>query len=53
MAGIATGLASGSDLLEAIRLGIAAGTATVLSEGTELCDPAVIDALLPLVTVDE
>lgn len=52
VAGIASGLAGGQDLVDAIRLGIAAGTATVLTEGTELCNPGVVDELLPLVAVD-
>jgi 6-phosphofructokinase 2 len=52
VAGIATGLARGCCLVEAIRLGIAAGTATVLTEGTELCDPSAVEELLPLVMVD-
>lgn len=49
--GIAAGLARGEDLPDAIRLGIAAGTATVMTEGTALCDPVVVDELLPLVVV--
>ncbi len=53
VAGIATGFATGLDLIDAIRLGIAAGTATVMTEGTALCDPAVVDELLPLVSVDD
>lgn len=52
VAGIATGLANGDDLIDAIRLGIAAGTATVMTDGTELCDAAVARSLLPLVIVD-
>ncbi len=47
-----TGLARCSKLTEAICLGIASGTATVLSDGTELCDPFAVEDLLPLVTVD-
>lgn len=52
VAGIATGFANGLDLVDAIRLGIAAGTATVMTEGTELCDPGVVDVLLPLVATE-
>ncbi len=51
VAGIAAGLARGDELLDAIRLGIASGTATVMTEGTALCDVAVVDELLPLVVV--
>jgi 6-phosphofructokinase 2 len=50
--GIAAGLASDPNLIDAIRLGIAAGTAAVLTEGTALCDPAVVDELLLLVAID-
>ncbi len=39
-------------LLDADRSSIAAGTATVMTEGTELCDVAVVDELLPLVVAD-
>jgi 6-phosphofructokinase 2 len=53
VAGIATGFANEHGLVDAIRLGIAAGTATVMTEGTELCNPAVVDELLPLVAVDD
>lgn len=53
VAGIATGLARGNDLVDAIRLGIAAGTATVMTEGTELCDPAIVEDLLSDVAVDD
>lgn len=52
VAGIAAGLACGEDLIDAIRLGIAAGTATVMTEGTALCDPAIVEQLLPLVVLD-
>ncbi len=40
VAGIAAGLAAGQHLADAVRLGVAAGTAAVLSPGSELCDPA-------------
>ena len=52
VAGIAAGLARGDRLVDAIRLGIAAGTATVMTEGTELCEPTVVQDLLPAVAVD-
>ncbi len=51
--GIAVGLARGLSLSEALRLGIAAGTATVLTSGTNLCDPEAVASLLPLVVVDQ
>lgn len=53
VAGIATGLARGEDLIDAIRLGIAAGTAAVMTDGTELCDASVAETLLQFVTVDD
>jgi len=40
VAGIAAALAEGQDLDDAVRLGVAAGTAAVLTPGSELCDPA-------------
>jgi 6-phosphofructokinase 2 len=39
-------LASGQSIEEAMRLGLAAGTAAVMSPGTGLCDPQDIAALL-------
>ena len=40
VAGIAAALAEGHDLDDAVRLGVAAGTAAVLTPGSELCVPA-------------
>ena len=37
LGGVVTGLLEGSSLDDAIRLGVAAGTAAVMSAGTELC----------------
>jgi 6-phosphofructokinase 2 len=37
VAGITLGLARGLPLLEAVRLGVAAGAATVMTAGTSLC----------------
>lgn len=51
VAGIAVGLARGLSLTDACILGTASGTATVLSDGTQLCDPADVERLLPLVSV--
>ncbi|NNF55086.1 MAG: 1-phosphofructokinase family hexose kinase [Acidimicrobiales bacterium] len=50
VAGIAVGISRGEPLVEAARLGVAAGTATVLSEGTNLCRPEDVERLLLLVT---
>lgn len=52
VAGVAVGLARGLGHIDACRLGLAAGTAAVLTDGTELCDPDVVDELLPLVAID-
>ena len=49
VAGLAVGLQRGLDLVEATALGVAAGTATVLSPGTNLCHAADVEALLPIV----
>lgn len=49
--GVVVGLASGHSLSDAAKLGVAAGTATVLSDGSGLCAPADIERLLPLVSV--
>ena len=51
VAGIATALCRGALLNDAICLGIASGSATVLTDGTELCDAEVVAELLPLVTL--
>ncbi len=51
VAGIAVGLARGLSLAEACILGTAAGTATVLTDGTQLCDPDDVERLLPLVSL--
>lgn len=40
VAGIAAALAVGQNLEDAVRFGVAAGTAAVLTPGSELCDPA-------------
>jgi 1-phosphofructokinase family hexose kinase len=49
--GFLTGWASGLTLVEAFRLGIASGTASALTPGTELCHFADVHRLLPRVTV--
>ena len=40
------GLAAGQSIKEAFRLGLAAGTAAVMSPGTGLCQPADVERLL-------
>lgn len=53
VAGLAVGLARGDDLAAALRLGAAAGAATVMSVGTRLGSPEQVATLLPQVQVDE
>lgn len=47
VAGIAVGLARGLPLVDAVRLGVAAGTAAVLSPGSELCSREDTERLFP------
>lgn len=49
VAGMAVGISRGLDLEDAVALGVAAGTAAVLTDGTELCSPGDIEQLLPIV----
>ena len=51
VAGVSTGL-NRARLEKSIVLGVAAGTAAVLTEGTELCHVDAVDELMSLVTVD-
>ena len=52
-AGLALKLAYGEPLIEACRLAVAMGTATVLTPGTELCRRADVENLLPQIKVWE
>lgn len=52
VAGVAVAIARGASLIEATRLGIATGTAAVLTAGTELCLASDVDGLRPIVTID-
>ncbi len=51
IAGLALKLAYGEPLIEACRLAVAMGTATVLTPGTELCHRADVEKLLPQIKV--
>ncbi len=51
VAGIAASLFRGSSLEDAVRHGVAAGTATVLTPGTELCERADVERFIDQVTV--
>ena len=51
--GMLAGLMRGANLTEAFRFGIAAGAASVMTDGTQLVRKADFDVLLPKVTVQE
>jgi 1-phosphofructokinase family hexose kinase len=53
LAGVVLTLSRGEGMEDAMRLGIAAGTAAVLTLGTELCHRREVDILLPRVKVQE
>ena len=53
MAGLALKLVHREPLIEACRLGVAMGTAAVLTPGTELCHRADVEKLLPQIKVWE
>ena len=52
VAGIAVALSRGAQTVDAISLGIAAGAATVLTDGTDLCQASDVDRLSNLVAVE-
>lgn len=49
VAGVVAGLADGEPLVEAVRRGVAAGAAAVLTPGTELCRPEDVERIRPQV----
>lgn len=51
--GILSGLSRGASMAEAFRCGVAAGAASVMTDGTQLLHKNDFDALLPKVTVQE
>lgn len=53
LAGVVLTLSRGGNVEEALRLGIAAGTASVLLPGTELCRRREVDILIPRVKVHQ
>ena len=53
LGGMVWRLALGRDLADALAHGVAAGTAALLSPGTELCHPAMVEKLLPQVSVEK
>jgi len=53
LGGMVWRLALGRDLGDALRHGVAAGTAALLSPGTELCHPDTVASLLPQVSIEK
>jgi 6-phosphofructokinase 2 len=53
LGGLVAALASGKSMQEAFRMAVAAGSAAVLSPGTELCHEEDVQRLLPQVKVTE
>ncbi|MBI4320536.1 MAG: 1-phosphofructokinase [Chloroflexi bacterium] len=53
LAGVVLGLSTGKGLVEGLRLGTAAGAATALTSGTQLCHQPDIDRLLPEVRIEK
>jgi 6-phosphofructokinase 2 len=51
--GLLHALLGGADLAEALRAGVAAGTAAVMSEGTQLFERAGFDEMLKRVKIQE
>ena len=51
--GILTGLMRGANMTEAFKFGVAAGAASVMTDGTQLVRKNDFDSLLPKVTVQE
>jgi 6-phosphofructokinase 2 len=51
VAGLVLKLSSGANLVEAARMAVAAGTATALTPGTELCHRGDVERILPQVAV--
>ena len=49
--GMVMGLAQGRDLVDAVRFGIAAGTAAVMTPGTDLCRQSDTQQLYEQITV--
>lgn len=52
VAGMVAALIDGADLVDAVRRGVAAGSAAVLTPGTDLAHPEDVDRLYDLVGVD-
>jgi 6-phosphofructokinase 2 len=53
LGGLVSALAAGKTMYDAFRVAVAAGSAAVMSPGTELCQEADVKRLLPLVEIYE
>jgi 6-phosphofructokinase 2 len=53
LGGMVAAIAAGQPLEDAFRMGVAAGSAAVMSPGTELCQEADVARLLPEVRIRE
>jgi len=53
LGGLVAALASGIELRQAFRIAVAAGSAAVLSPGTELCHAEDVERLLPQVKIKD
>ncbi len=53
LGGMVSALAAGKEWPEAFRVAMAAGTAAVMTAGTELCSKADVERLMPDVTIEE
>ena len=51
--GFAYSLYKGKPIVEAVKFGVACGTATVIEEGTKLCQPEKVKELLDLISVEK
>ncbi len=52
VAGMVAALIGGAEMVDAVRRGVAAGSAAVITPGTDLCHPADVDRLYDLVTME-
>ena len=50
--GFALGIYQGKDIVEAVKFGVACGTATVMEEGTKLCQKEKVKDILNFITVE-
>ena len=53
VAGIVLGVSQGKAIKEAVRYGVACGTAATMNAGTELCRLKDVEAILPMITITD